>query len=192
MRSTPPIHNSRSGLTGFFTSTGISCPRSASAISCMANGLAVVRAPIQIMSMPPSNAARTCLRVATSVAVYIPVSRFTRCSQAMPSTPTPSNPPGLVRGFHSPARNSLKPSAASSRAVSITCSSVSALHGPAMTSGLRGSSPGKLMGCKSFMVLCFSFLSFVPCQIAGLGHSAYSPRMRKSLVNGLAASMACR
>ena len=81
MRSTPPIHNSRSGLTGFFTSTGISCPRSASAISCMANGLAVVRAPIQIMSMSPSNAARTCLRVATSVAVYIPVSRFTRCSR---------------------------------------------------------------------------------------------------------------
>ena len=161
MRSTPPIHSSRSGLTGFLTSTGMSWPRSASAISCMAKGLAVVRAPIQIMSMPPSSAAMTCLRVATSVAVYIPVSRFTRWSHATPSAPTPSNPPGLVRGFQSPARKIRTPSAASSRAVSITCSSVSALHGPAMTSGRRGSSPGKLMGCKSFISVLFELLSFV-------------------------------
>ena len=161
MRSTPPTQSSRSGLTGFLTSTGMSWPRSASAISCMAKGLAVVRAPIQIMSMPPSSAAMTCLRVATSVAVYIPVSRFTRWSHATPSAPTPSNPPGLVRGFHSPARKIRTPSAASSRAVSITCSSVSALHGPAMTSGRRGSSPGKLMGCKSFISVLFELLSFV-------------------------------
>ena len=43
-----------------------------------------------------------------------------------------SKPPGLVRGFQMPARNSLMPLSASCLAVLITCSSVSALQGPAL------------------------------------------------------------
>ena len=143
MRSRAPIHSSRSGLTGFFTSTGMSTPRSASAISCMAKGLAVVRAPIHRMSMPAFSASNTCLAVATSVATYMPVSFFTSLSHARPSTPMPSKPPGLVRGFQMPARNILIPLSASSLAVFITCSSVSALHGPAITKGRLSSTPGR-------------------------------------------------
>ncbi len=150
-RSMAPIHSSRSGLTGFFTKTGMSAPKTckASAISCTANGLADVRAPIHNKSIPPSNAAATCSRVATSVATYMPVSRFTRCNHAIPATPTPSNPPGLVRGFHNPARKIRNPAATSCRAVSSVCSSVSALHGPAMTAGRRSAASEK-KGNRSF------------------------------------------
>ena len=59
----------------------------------------------------------------------------------------PSKPPGLVRGFHSPARKIRTPSAARQRAVASVCSSVSALQGPATTSGRRGSTPAKRRGC---------------------------------------------
>ena len=159
MRSKAPIHSSRSGFTGFFTSTGMSTPFSASAISCMAKGLAAVRAPIQRMSMPAFRASNTCLAVATSVDTYMPVSFFTSFIQARPSTPTPSKPPGLVRGFQIPARNILIPRAASWRAVSITCSSVSALQGPAITSGRFSSTPGSVIFSNSSSIL-FSFNCF--------------------------------
>ncbi len=146
-RSSAPIHSSRSGLTGFFTSTGRSHPRSASAICCTAKGFDAVRAPIHSRSTPASSAAATCSAVAASVATYMPVSRRTRRSHAKPSVPTPSKPPGLVRGFHSPARKIRTPSAARRRAVASVCSSVSALQGPATTSGRRGSTPAKRRGC---------------------------------------------
>ena len=147
MRSSAPIHSSMSGFTGFFTRTGMSAPLSESAISCMAKGLAVVRAPIHSKSMPALRAASTCLGMATSVAVSMPVSAFTRCSQGRAASPMPSNPPGLVRGFHTPARKILHPRPASWRAVFMTCSSVSALHGPAMTRGrLFSSTPGMFRG----------------------------------------------
>ena len=61
----------------------------------------------------------------------------------------PSNPPGLVRGFQIPARNNLMPLSAIPLAVSITCSSVSALHGPAITIGRCGSIPGNMIDSNS-------------------------------------------
>lgn len=153
MRSRPPTQSSRSGLTGFFTSTGMSTPRSESASSCMAKGLATVRAPIQSTSMPASRQASTCLGVATSVETSMPSSFCTRCSQGRPVTPTPSKPPGLVRGFQIPERKILIPLLANCVAVFITCSSVSAEHGPAMITGRFISTPGKLRGFNSRGIL---------------------------------------
>ena len=49
--SIAPIHKFKSGINGFFTKTGISMPFRASAISCTANGLPVVLAPIQTISI---------------------------------------------------------------------------------------------------------------------------------------------
>ena len=151
IRSSAPIHSSRSGFTGFFTNTGISTPFSASAISCTAKGLAVVRAPTHRMSIPAFRHSYTCFAVATSVETYIPVSFFTSFSQLSPSTPMPSKPPGLVRGFQIPARNIFIPLEASSLAVVITCSSVSALHGPAITIGLLASTPGNKIDSSSII-----------------------------------------
>ena len=52
-------------------------------------------------------------------------------------SPIPAKVLGLVRGFHIPARNiSTLPVLASARAVFTVCSLLSALHGPAMISGL--------------------------------------------------------
>ena len=120
-----------------------------------------MRAPIHKMSIPCFNASNTCRSVATSVAVYIPVSSLTCFNQARPSTPIPSNPPGLVRGFHIPARNILMPRSARLFAVVITCSSVSALHGPAMIIGRLESIPGSKIDCKSsIMVLLFILFDF--------------------------------
>ena len=137
-----PTHNSRSGLTGFFTNTGLSTPRRESANACMAKGFALVRAPIQRMSTSYFSASSTCSGVATSVATFMPVSFFTSCSQGKAFSPLPSKPPGFVRGFHTPARKLWHPSSFSWRAVVITCSSVSAEHGPAMTNG-RSLSAGR-------------------------------------------------
>ena len=152
MRSMAPIHNSRSGFTGFFTNTGTSTPLRLSARACMANGLAEVRAPTQSISMPYFNASSTCSGVATSVAVSIPVSSLTCFIQGRATSPLPSKPPGLVRGFQIPARNMWHPSCLSCLAVVITCSSVSAEHGPAITNG-RGLSLGRFNGCNSKSII---------------------------------------
>ena len=145
-RSMPPIQSSRSGLTGFFTSTGTSMPFKASARACIAKGLATVRAPIQRISTSAASAASTCCGVATSVATSMPVSFFTRVSHGSPASPTPSKPPGLVRGFQMPARKMRTPLPASWHAVLITCSSVSAEQGPAMIIGRCVSMPGSDKG----------------------------------------------
>ena len=145
-RSMPPIHSSRSGLTGFLTSTGKSVPFKASARACIAKGFATVRAPIQRISTSAARAASTCCGVATSVATSIPVSFLTRVSQGKPISPTPSKPPGLVRGFQMPARKMRTPLPASWHAVFITCSSVSAEQGPAIISGRCISMPGSDKG----------------------------------------------
>ena len=79
----------------------------------------------------------------------MPVSSFTRLSHFRPGAPTPSKPPGRVRGFQIPARKIFTPMAANAVAVAITCSSVSALHGPAITSGRFSSTPGNTMDFKS-------------------------------------------
>ena len=160
IRSKAPIHSSRSGFTGFFTSTGISTPFSASAISCTAKGLAVVRAPTQRRSISAFRHSYTCLAVATSVETYMPVSFFTSFSHARPSTPTPSKPPGLVRGFQMPARNSLRPLSANCLAVLITCSSVSALQGPAITIGRLSSTPGNVIGSNSSSIFFICLIIF--------------------------------
>ena len=132
---------------GFFTRRGTSVPLRASAISCTRKGLAVVRAPIHSMSTPASRLSFTCLADATSVQTRMPSSRCTRWSQGKPAVPTPSKQPGCVRGFQMPARNMWIPKAARPRAVSITCSSLSALHGPAMHMGLgRVKNPHSVAG----------------------------------------------
>ena len=157
MRCKAPIHRSRSGLRGFLTSTVTSLwPRSISAISCMANGLVLVLAPIHRISMPAARAARTWSIVATSVATSIPVSRFTACSHGSPRSPTPSKPPGIVRGFQTPALNIFTPIALNALAASSVCCSVSALHGPAMRMGAPSSMPGNDNGRMS----CSFILSF--------------------------------
>ena len=104
-RSTAPHHKSTSPFTGFFTNTGLSVPRNDSATSCIENGLAAVRAPIQRISRSNGAALSTCLAFATSVAIGRPVNSRAFVSQGNASTPAPSNEPGLVRGFHTPARN---------------------------------------------------------------------------------------
>ena len=156
MRSIAPIQSSRSGFTGFFTNTGMSIPLMLSAIACIAKGFAVVRAPIQRMSMPYFSASSTCSGVATSVVIAIPVSSFTRFIHGSASSPFPSNPPGFVRGFHTPARNMWQPFEASWRAVVITCSSVSAEHGPAITKGLSPSQC-RSNGFKSNSIVVYRF-----------------------------------
>ena len=168
-----PIHNSRSGLTGFFTNTGTSIPLRESARACMANGLAVVRAPTQRMSIPYFSANSTCSGVATSVATSIPVSSFTCFIQGSAFSPLPSNPPGLVRGFHTPARNMWHPLAAKSLAVVITCSSVSAEHGPAITNG-RSLSLGNVSFSNSNSII-FQFFNFSIFQSFNLSISLSFP-----------------
>ena len=121
-------------------------PRRLSASSCMAKGLVVVRAPTHSTSIPAFRAASTCLGVATSVAVSMPVSSFTLCIQGSAFSPLPSKPPGFVRGFHIPALKIFTPFDAKPTAVVITCSSVSALQGPAITRGRLASIPGKFNG----------------------------------------------
>ena len=155
-RSKAPIHNSKSGWTGFFTKTGTSTPFSESAKACMAKGLAEVRAPIHRMSMPYFRQSSTCSGVATSVATSILVSCLTCLSQTRAGSPCPSKPPGLVRGFHTPARKLWHPNMASCLAVVITCSSLSALQGPAMTKG-RSLSLGNLRGSKSNSIIILRF-----------------------------------
>src|SRR5574344_442722 len=85
---------------------------------------------------------------------------FTSLSQGSASSPLPSKPPGLVRGFQIPARKLWQPFCANWRAVVITCSSVSAEHGPAITNG-RSLSLGRFNGCSSNSIvvyfLCFSY-----------------------------------
>ena len=134
-RCIAPIHNSKSGLTGFFTRTGTSTPCKQSASDCTAKGFAVVRAPIHSRSMSCCKQSSTCSGVATSVPTSIPVSFFTRCNHFRALSPTPSKPPGLVRGFHTPARKIWQPFSARACAVWTTWSSVSAEQGPAITKG---------------------------------------------------------
>src|SRR6187401_2393341 len=135
-RSTAPLQSSRSGLIGFLISTGTSTPRNASATSCTLKGFTVVLAPIHNTSTSKFNASCTCLPVATSTVVGNPVSFFALCNHGKPFAPIPSNMPGFVLGFQMPARSiSTLPVAARRCAVCITCSSVSALHGPLMISG---------------------------------------------------------
>ena len=135
--SSAPIHKARSGFTGFFTSTGLSVPFKASAISCTVNGFTVERAPIHRISTSACKAAATWCALATSVAVLKPYSSFTFFSQLRPMTPTPSKPLGFVRGFQIPARKIETASVDSLIlfAVSSICDSLSALQGPAIIKG---------------------------------------------------------
>ena len=146
-----PIHKSTSGLTGFFTRTGMSDPSRASQISWTWKGLAVVRAPIHTMSTPASRQAFTWAAEPTSVHTLIPLALRASCNQARPRAPTPSKPPGCVRGFHRPARSTPVPQSLRACAASRTCSRLSALQGPATTKGLSpaGNSPHSFTGTKS-------------------------------------------
>ena len=65
-----------------------------------------------------------------------PVSSLTRFIQGRPATPMPSKFPADVRGFQIPPLNiSTLPVAAIPLQVSTSCSSVSTLQGPAITTG---------------------------------------------------------
>src|SRR5882757_1901997 len=162
-RSIPPLHNSKSGLIGFFISTGISTPRNASATSCTLNGFTVVRAPIHNTSTSNCNASCTCFAVATSTAVASPVAFLALNNQGNPFVPMPSNMPGFVRGFQMPARSiSIFPVAASLVAVASICSSVSALHGPLIIKGrlFHFSCTSSLVVC---VCVCILFLLIIIC-----------------------------
>ena len=156
IRSIAPIQSLRSGLIGFLINTGMSTPSSASATSCTENGLTVVRAPIQSTSMPYFSASKTCWVFATSVVTFNPVSSFTRRSQPKPVVPMPSNSPGRVRGFQIPALYRSMFCAANSWAACNTCSSVSALQGPAMIIGRFSALPK--MGLKVIVVIVMFFI----------------------------------
>ncbi|MNS67732.1 hypothetical protein D3C72_1009930 [compost metagenome] len=159
IRSNAPIHNDKSGFTGFLTNTGISTPCKASAISCTVNGLAVERAPTHSTSTPAAKASSTCFAVATSVAVNKPVSSFALFNHSKPIEPIPSNSPGRVRGFQIPARKIFTfPVFANKCAVDTNCSSVSALQGPAIIKGL---SPVSNQDFKGVMSNVFFMLSLI-------------------------------
>ena len=167
-RCSAPIQSSRSGFTGFLTRTvirsrcsGVS-DASASAISWTANGLAVVRAPIQKSVTPVRRACRRWTGVAISVTGSIPVLSRTSASHARARTPMPSNEPGLVRGFQTPARNTRMPVSDSSRAVRSVCSRLSALHGPAITSGPQ---PSRTPPNRGFRASIFTSVLSISLQI---------------------------
>ena len=131
--SIAPIHNSKSGLIGFFTITGISTPFKASAISCTANGLTVVLAPNHRISISSFKAASTCNALATSVATGKLKAFPASFSQDKAGTPIPSNELGLVLGFQiPPLRMSILLPAANCFAISWICSSFSTEQGPAI------------------------------------------------------------
>ena len=186
MRSMAPIHSSRSGLTGFFTSTGTSTPLSESASACMAKGLAVVRAPTHSTSTPYFSASSTCSGVATSVATSMPVSSFTCFIQGRAVSPLPSKPPGLVRGFQTPARKMRQPFEASSVAVVITCSSVSAEQGPAITTGrseLEGSTSFSNSSSISFdFLLLHEYWSMMICRLGNLSDCSHGLYLEKLII----------
>src|ERR1051326_1052532 len=163
IRSSAPIHNCISGCKGFFTITGTSTPFNASAISCTEKGFTVVRAPIHKISTPCFSASSTCWALATSTVVSKPNSFFTFFSQVKPTLPTPSNELGLVLGFHIPERKIVtRSSFASSRAVLITCSSVSAPQGPLITSGRFAFGSQSLSGTMSRFSIFISILFLFP------------------------------
>ena len=70
------------------------------------------------------------------MAVSIPVVSLTSANHCRPVSPQPSKQPGRVRGFHNPALNIFIPALDSSLAQESVCSLLSALHGPAITTGL--------------------------------------------------------
>ena len=171
----------------------MSTPCRLSARACIANGLAQVRAPIQRMSKPYSRHNSTCSGVATSVVISIPVSSFTRFIQGKAFSPLPSKPPGLVRGFHTPARKMWQPLRANSFAVAMTCCSVSAEQGPAITIG-RLWSLGKLSGSKSNSIIypavsCINASacckSALPCSSSPFWISNAPRSLKAAIQNGL-------
>jgi len=82
-----------------------------------------------------SKANLQCAAVATSVPINNPVSALAFFNHFKPISPTPSNPPGRVLGFQIPALKTLTSESFNSCAIFNTCSSVSALQGPAITNG---------------------------------------------------------
>src|SRR5689334_6608711 len=131
-----PCQRSISGLTGFFTITGINTPRSASAKCCTWKGLTVVLAPIHNTSMSYFRASSICAGSATSTATRKLYCCLTSFSHFNASSPLPSKEPGRVLGFHTPARNKCTCICDKAAAVSNTWSRVSALQGPAIKNGL--------------------------------------------------------
>ena len=101
--SRAPIHNDKSGFIGFLTSIGVSVPFTASAISCTENGFTVVLAPIHNMSIPYFKDKSIWLVLATSTANSTSSSFLISEIHFRASSPFPSNVPGLVLGFHTPA-----------------------------------------------------------------------------------------
>jgi len=151
--SIAPSHRFRSGFIGFLMRILLSVPFNASAISCIANGLADVLAPIQRMSTLALMAFSTWVLFATSVVVSIPVSSLTFVSHFSPISPTPSNDPGRVLGFQIPALKILIPILFRLCAVFSTCSSFSALHGPEIMMGFCVSGSPQFFNCSIFIVL---------------------------------------
>ena len=91
----------------------------------------MLRAPIWITSAV-STTASTSRGSISSVTSGRPVSSRASARISSASTPSPWNAYGDVRGLNAPPRNIVTPWAATTRAVSIVCSRVSTVHGPAM------------------------------------------------------------
>ena len=115
--------DSRSGFTGFFTSTGTSTPEGCLPVPAW-------RMDWQKYGSHPQNIDSIFqgeLHVLRSS--HLGSSEHTGLllhllHPSKATSPLPSKPPGLVRGFQMPARKILMPLLASMRAVSITCCSV--------------------------------------------------------------------
>ena len=138
-RSKAPSQRLTSGAIGFFTKTGISVPLKVLASSWTEKGFTTVRAPIHSISTPYFKASSTCSGNATSIMTGIPKRSLASIIQMRPSSPTPSNESGRVRGFQMPPRNTCAlPVAYNSPAVASSCSRDSTLHGPLMTSSVSG------------------------------------------------------
>src|SRR5262245_12687992 len=68
----------------------------------------------------------------TSLTTASPCASAARRSSFRPSSPSPWNAYGEVRGLYAPPRSTVAPAAATARAIVNTCSSPSTEHGPAM------------------------------------------------------------
>ena len=93
----------------------------------------MLRAPIWIISTPRSKNSGMCSLFISSVTTGWPVASRALASRSSPSARSPWKLYGLVRGLNAPPRSSEAPAACTRRATSVICSSLSTLHGPAIT-----------------------------------------------------------
>src|SRR6476619_1154968 len=95
-----------------------------------------------------STTSSTSLTSRTSVTIGICTSSRTSARMRSPSTPSPWNAEGEVRGLNAPPRKRVAPACLAIRADSSVCAGVSTAHGPAMkvkVSGPIGTPPTRIV-----------------------------------------------